>query len=45
MSYAFDTLAIHAGQPNDESTGSVTIPIHQTSTFGQEEPGVKRGTQ
>ena len=43
MSYAFDTLAIHAGQPNDEATGSVTIPIHQTSTFGQEEPGVNKG--
>jgi len=43
MSYAFDTLAIHAGQPNDETTGSVTFPIHQTSTFGQEEPGVNKG--
>jgi cystathionine gamma-lyase len=43
MSYAFDTLAIHAGQPNDEATGSVTVPIHQTSTFGQEEPGVNKG--
>jgi cystathionine gamma-lyase len=43
MSYAFDTLAIHAGQPNDEATGSVTFPIHQTSTFGQEEPGVNKG--
>ena len=43
MTYAFDTLAIHAGQPNDEATGSVTVPIHQTSTFGQEEPGVNKG--
>lgn len=43
MSYAFDTLAIHAGQPNDEETGSVTVPIHQTSTFGQEGPGVNKG--
>ena len=43
MSYAFDTLAIHAGQPNDEATGSVTFPIHQTSTFGQEAPGVNKG--
>jgi cystathionine gamma-lyase len=43
MTYAFDTLAIHAGQPNDEATGSVTFPIHQTSTFGQEEPGVNKG--
>jgi cystathionine gamma-lyase len=43
MSYRFDTLAIHAGQPNDPSTGAVTVPIYQTSTFGQIEPGVSRG--
>src|SRR5438876_3778085 len=43
MSYRFDTLAIHAGQPNDEATGAVTIPIYQTSTFEQLEPGVSRG--
>ncbi len=39
----FDTLAIHAGQPNDAATGAVTVPIYQTSTFGQLEPGVHRG--
>src|SRR5438270_1942839 len=43
MSYRFDTLAIHAGQPNDEATGAVTIPIYQTSTFEQLEPGISRG--
>ncbi len=43
MSYRFDTLAIHAGQPNDEATGAVTVPIYQTSTFQQLEPGVSRG--
>ena len=43
MSYRFDTLAIHAGQPDDPSTGAVTIPIYQTSTFRQIEPGVHRG--
>src|SRR5213079_2521920 len=43
MSYRFDTLAIHAGQANDEVTGAVTVPIYQTSTFGQIEPGVSRG--
>lgn len=43
MSFAFDTLAIHSGQPNDEQTGSVTFPIHQTSTFAQIEPGVTKG--
>ena len=43
MSYRFDTLAIHAGQANDPTTGAVTVPIYQTSTFGQIEPGVSRG--
>ena len=43
MSYRFDTLAIHAGQPNDEATGAVTVPIYQTSTYQQLEPGVNRG--
>lgn len=43
MAYRFDTRAIHAGQPNDFATGSVTTPIHQTSTFGQTEPGVNKG--
>jgi len=42
MSYAFDTEAIHAGQPNDPLTGAVTFPIYQTSTFGQLKPGVTR---
>src|SRR5436190_9752161 len=43
MSYRFDTLAIHAGQPNDATTGAVTVPVYQTSTFQQLEPGVSRG--
>ena len=43
MSYRFDTLAIHAGQPNDQATGAVTVPIYQTSTFEQLEPGISRG--
>lgn len=43
MSYRFNTRAIHAGQPNDPETGAVTFPIHQTSTFAQEEPGVHKG--
>lgn len=41
--YEFATRAIHAGQPDDEGTGSVTTPIHQTSTYGQESPGVNKG--
>ncbi len=43
MAYRFDTRAIHAGQHNDVATGSVTTPIHQTSTFGQTEPGLNKG--
>src|SRR5436190_2996478 len=43
MSYRFDTLAIHAGQPNDGVTGAVTVPIYQTSTYRQLEPGVTSG--
>jgi cystathionine gamma-synthase len=35
----FDTLAIHAGQEPDAGTGSVVVPIHQTSTFKQDGVG------
>ena len=41
--YEFATRAIHAGQPDDEGTGAVTTPIYQTSTYGQESPGVNKG--
>ena len=43
MSYRFDTLAVHAGQPNDEQTGAVVVPVYQTSTYAQAEPGVTKG--
>lgn len=43
MSYGFNTRSIHGGQDNDPLTGAVTTPIYQTSTFGQEEPGVHKG--
>jgi cystathionine gamma-lyase len=43
MTYEFATRAIHAGQPNEEATGSVTFPIYQTSTFEQLEPGLHKG--
>ncbi len=43
MAYKFDTLAVHAGQPNDEQTGAVAVPIYQTSTYGQIEPGIAKG--
>jgi cystathionine gamma-lyase len=39
----FETRAIHAGQEPDPATGSVTVPIYQTSTFVQEAVGVHKG--
>lgn len=39
----FSTRAIHAGQPPDPSTGSVTKPIYATSTYVQEELGKHKG--
>ena len=39
--YRFDTLAIHAGQPNEGLTGAVVTPIFQTTTFAQDELGGK----
>ena len=37
------TLAIHAGQPPDPSTGAIMTPIYATSTYVQESPGVHKG--
>jgi cystathionine gamma-lyase len=37
--YGLDTIAIHAGQPNEGLTGSVVPPIFQTTTFAQDELG------
>jgi cystathionine beta-lyase/cystathionine gamma-synthase len=39
----FETKAIHEGQEPDPATGSVTVPIYQTSTFVQEAVGVHKG--
>jgi cystathionine gamma-synthase len=39
----FDTVAIHAGQEFDETTGAVIPPIYQTSTFVQKSIGDLRG--
>jgi cystathionine gamma-synthase len=39
----FDTLAIHAGQQPDAGTGSVVVPIYQTSTYQQDGVGAPRG--
>jgi cystathionine gamma-synthase len=41
--HGFDTLAIHAGQEPDLLTGSVTVPIFQTSTYKQDGVGGLRG--
>ena len=39
----FETRAIHEGQEPDPATGSITVPIYQTSTFVQEAVGVHKG--
>ncbi len=39
----FDTVAIHAGQEFDPTTGAVIPPIYQTSTFVQDGIGGLRG--
>ncbi len=38
-----DTIAIHAGQEPDPSTGAIMTPVYQTSTYVQESPGVHKG--
>src|SRR5213592_740338 len=39
----FETRAIHEGQEPDPSTGSLTVPIYQTSTYVQEAVGEHKG--
>src|SRR5881628_1355074 len=39
----FETRAIHDGQEPDPATGSVTVPIYQTSTYLQDAVGVHKG--
>lgn len=39
----FSTRALHAGQPPDPTTGSVAVPIYQTSTYVQDELGRHKG--
>ncbi len=39
----FGTLAVHAGQTPDPSTGAIMTPIFQTSTYVQEAPDVHQG--
>jgi cystathionine gamma-lyase/cystathionine beta-lyase/cystathionine gamma-lyase/homocysteine desulfhydrase len=39
----FATKAIHAGNEPDPTTGAVTVPIYQTSTYAQEALGKHKG--
>src|SRR3977135_823357 len=39
----FETRAIHDGQEPDPTTGAVTVPIYQTSTYVQEAVGKHKG--
>ena len=39
----FDTLAIHAGQQPDPSTGAIMTPVYLTSTYVQAGPGEHKG--
>src|SRR5437667_10450178 len=39
----FETRAIHEGQEPDPATGSVIVPIYQTTTYAQEAVGQHKG--
>ena len=39
----FDTLAIHAGQRPDPTTGAIMTPVYLTSTYVQSGPGEHKG--
>jgi cystathionine gamma-lyase len=39
----FETLAIHAGQHPDPTTGAVMTPVYMTSTYVQDGPGGHKG--
>ncbi len=41
--YGFETRAIHIGQDPDPTTGSIIVPIYQTSTYVQEKLGQHKG--
>ncbi len=38
-----ETLAIHAGQAPDATTGAIMTPVYLTSTYVQDGPGVHKG--
>jgi len=39
----FETIAIHAGDRPDVTSGAISVPIHQTSTFVFEDVRKTRG--
>ena len=41
--YGMGTLAVHAGQAPDPTTGAIMTPIYQTSTYVQSAPGEHLG--
>ena len=41
--FAFETLAIHAGQAPDPSTNAIVTPIHLTTTYAQDGLGGHKG--
>ncbi len=41
--HGFGTLAIHAGQQPDPTTGAIMTPVYMTSTYVQEAPAVTKG--
>jgi cystathionine beta-lyase/cystathionine gamma-synthase len=41
--HGFSTLAIHAGQDADPTTGATVVPIYATSTYTQAGPGQHKG--
>jgi len=43
LNYQFETLAVHAGQAPDPSTGAIMTPVYFTSTYVQEEVGKIKG--
>jgi len=43
LGWAFETLAIHAGQEPDAASGAVVPPISLSTTFAQSEVGVHKG--
>ncbi|PIU00424.1 MAG: cystathionine gamma-synthase [Bdellovibrionales bacterium CG10_big_fil_rev_8_21_14_0_10_45_34] len=43
LEFGFETLAIHAGQAPDPSTGAIMTPITLASTFVQDSPGEHKG--